>query len=121
MGVKIAGVDGNLITAVFSGKLLHAELSAIQKEAGEIIRGLGKARILVISEQFDGWEKEGDWGDVSFQCENDPFIDKIAIVGDKKWEGLAVIFAGKGVRRPAIEFFPTEELAKARLWLAAGS
>lgn len=121
MGAQVTGVDGNVITAVISGKLLHADLSAIQKEATAIIRGLGKASILVIAEQFEGWEKGGDWGDVSFQCENDPFIDKIAIVGDKQWEGLAVIFAGKGVRRPAIEFFPTAELARARLWLTSGN
>lgn len=120
MGAQVTGVEGNVITAVLSGTLLQAELSVIQKEAAAIIRGLGKARILVIADQFAGWEKGGDWGDVSFQCENDAFIDKIALVGDKKWEGLAVIFAGKGVRRPAIEFFPKTELERARLWLASG-
>ena len=121
MSARIAGVDGNVITVALDGKLVLADLAAVQTEASELIRRLGSVRVLVVAEQFAGWDKEGDWGDVSFQCENDAFIDKIALVADRKWEGLAVIFAGKGVRRPAIEFFPTAELAKARLWLTSGN
>ncbi len=117
MGAKIAGVDGSVITVALEGQLSRAELSAVQSGAAEVIRQRGNVSILVLAAQFAGWEKEGDWGDISFQIENDPFIGKIAIVADRKWEGLALIFACQGIRRPAVEFFPTGDLAKARLWL----
>ena len=47
----------------------------------------------------------------------DKLIEKIAIVGEKKWEELAMIFTGKGVRPIPIEFFTPAELPKARVWL----
>lgn len=118
MSAQISGVEGSLVTVVLSGKLSRSQLIQVQEEAAEVIRQFGKLCILVRAEQFAGWEKEGDWGDLTFQYENDPFIEKIAIVADEKWEGLALIFAGRGLRRPAIEFFPTSELKRARLWVS---
>jgi len=116
MSAHISGVEGSLVTVVLGGKLSRAELTTVQEETAGVIQELGKVCILVRAEQFAGWEKEGDWGDLSFQYENDPFIERIAIVADEKWEGLALIFAGRGLRRPAIEFFPSSELTRARLW-----
>ncbi len=118
MGAMITGLENDVITIVLDGKLSRAALSKVQSEGAELIRQHGKVSLLVLATLFTGWEREGDWGDVSFQSENDPFISKIAIVADKKWEGLALIFAGQGVRRPAIEFFAANELEKARWWLA---
>ena len=46
-------------------------------------------------------------------------MDKIAIVGDQKWEDMALLFTGKGIRRVPIEYFPPADLVKARTWLAA--
>jgi hypothetical protein len=31
------------------------------------------------------------------QERNDPYIEKMAIVGDKRWEDLALMFAAKGL------------------------
>jgi hypothetical protein len=55
------------------------------------IRRQGKVRFLIIADGFQGWEKDGDWGDLSFQIKNDPHIEKMAIVGEKKWEDLALV------------------------------
>jgi hypothetical protein len=74
-------------------------------------------RLLVLTDDFQGWEQAGDWGDLSFMLQNDPFMEKMAIVGDKKWQDLAVIFAGKGFRHCLVEYFPPEEAAKAQAWL----
>jgi hypothetical protein len=42
--------------------------------------------VLVIVENFKGWERGADWGDRDFFVEHDHQIEKIAIVGDPKWE-----------------------------------
>jgi hypothetical protein len=73
----------------------------------------------LLVENFAGIDKAGNWGDVSFQARNDPFIEKIAIVGEKKWEDVTLLFSGKGIRRVPIEYFPPADLAKARAWLKA--
>ena len=119
MSVQILNAADGLMTVRFAGKLSRPELVKAQSEAAEILRQQGKMRVLVLTDTFAGWEKEGDWGDLSFQSENDQHMEKIAIVGDKKWELLIILFAGKGFRRSPVEFFPTSELAKARAWLAA--
>lgn len=42
----------------------------------------------------------------------------MAIVGDKKWEDLALIFTAKGLRKFPIEYFEPAQIAHARAWLA---
>ena len=119
MSIEIVDVADGVLTFKVTGRLIQAEFAAAQKRAGEIIRQQGKVRFLVLVENFAGTEKGGDWGDVSFQADYDPFIEKIAIVGDKQWEGVALLFTSKGIRRVAIEYFQPADLVKAKAWLAA--
>jgi hypothetical protein len=119
MSAEIIDNTGGIVTAKITGKLTHPELVALQKSATDILRQRGKARLLVVAENFQGWEKGGDWGDLSFQMENDTHIEKMAIVGEKKWEDLALVFAAKGLRKFPIEYFQPADLAKARAWLTA--
>ena len=94
-----------------------AELKAAQKEAEEVIKKEGHLRILVVLENFAGWEKAKGWGDVSFPERNDPYIKKIAIVGDTEWRDLVYAFTGKGLRIVPIEYFGANQEDAARLWL----
>ncbi len=117
MGTEIVNVANGIITLKVSGKLTHPELTAIQKRAEEILNEHGKMNTLIVLDAFEGWEKEGDWGDLSFLLKNDKFMERMAIVGDKKWEDLALVFAGKGFRDCVVEYFPTQEAAEAQAWL----
>lgn len=112
----ITDTSNRIITMKVTGKLKYADLAAAQKSAAQTIKKIGKVKILVITENFQGWEK-GKWGDVSFSSENDANIEKIAIVCEKQWEELAQLFVAKGVRRVQIEFFPPDQLEMARAWL----
>jgi len=51
------------------------------------------------------------------QKQHDPYIEKIAIVGTRQWEELALVFVGKGIRQVAIESFQPADLVPARAWL----
>lgn len=119
MSAEIQDATGGILTVRITGKLSQPELRAVQKSAAEILQRQGRMRILVLAEGFQGWERGGDWGDLSFQVGSDPFIERMAIVGEKKWEDLAVLFAAKGLRQFPVEYFPPAELAQARAWLAA--
>jgi hypothetical protein len=121
MSAELLGLLEGVLTVRISGKLTQPELAQVQTAAAKIIDSQGKGRFLIIVDDFQGTEKEGDWGDVSFQVRYDPMIEKIAIVGEKKWEDLALMFTAKGVRRVAIEYFQSTEMAKARAWLAVPS
>jgi hypothetical protein len=73
--------------------------------------------VLVLAEFFSGWGKEGDWGDLKFMYEYDPYIEKIAIVGDAKWRDLSYAFTARGLRPIPIEYFEADQEAAARRWL----
>lgn len=118
MGAEILNVSGGVLTLKVSGKLTQAELITAQKAAGEILRKQGKLRILVLTENFAGWERGAGWGDFSFQTEYDGSIERMAIVGERKWEDLALMFTAEGLRKFPIEYFATARLAGARAWLA---
>ena len=117
MTAEIASVDNGTITVRVSARLTQAELAAVQKEASQIIERLGRVRILVLAEHFQGWEKGGQWNDFSFQEAHDQHIERMAIVGDEQWRDLALLFASQGLRSFPIEFFPPQRLAEARAWL----
>ena len=117
MSIQVSGVSEGILTLQVSGMLSQSELTQMQQTAADSIRAQGKVRILVLAGDFAGWESGGEWNDFSFQEEFDPCIEKMAIVGDKRWEDLALIFVAKGLRSFPIEYFAANEQAQALAWL----
>jgi len=108
---------GNLGVFRVSGKLSKIELDRAQGECEAMIQKLGHIKILVIMENFTGWERSEGWEDLSFAEQNDPYIKKIAIVGDAKWRDLSYAFTAKWLRPMPIEYFESDQEAAARRWL----
>jgi hypothetical protein len=119
MAAEILDHADGLVTLKISGRLAESELSAVQAATTTAIRNGGKWRVLVLTEKFLGWEPGGEWSDFSLQAEADAGIEKMAIVGERRWEGLALLFAAKGLRPFPIEFFEPTQLSEARAWLTA--
>ncbi len=119
MRAEIPGAGEGVLTIKITGKLRQSELAAAQKNAAEILRKRGDSRVLILAEKFEGWEKGGDWGDLSAQTQLDEQIERIAIVGEKRWEDVALLFTGKGIRKVEIEYFAPMEVSRARSWLSS--
>lgn len=117
MSAQIISSENGILTVKVSGKLTQPELASVQDEAGKLLAKQQKMGILVIGENFQGWEKSGRWGDLSFQVDNDQYISGMALVGEKKWEDLVLLFTAKGLRKFPIEYFPQHDEAKALAWL----
>jgi hypothetical protein len=118
MACKIVEMSGGLFVAKVSGTLKKTEVDQMQKAAIKFMETGGKVRLLIIAEEFKGWESKADWGDVSFQMKYDGQIEKIAVVCEKRWEDLVAAFLGQGVRPVDIRHFQPAELATARTWIA---
>jgi hypothetical protein len=100
-----------------SGVLKRDEFAAAQAGlAGQIDAG-AKPRVLVLGENLEGWERGADWNDLDFLLSHSRAIARIAIVANPRWEAHALAFAGAGVRRAPVRFFPPNEAAQARAWL----
>ena len=72
----------------------------MQAAALETVRRCGKISALLILDNFQGWKREGGWGDVSFLIEHDIEIVKIAVVGDEQWRILSTRFSPKAFAKP---------------------
>jgi hypothetical protein len=116
MSAEILNNQGDTLVFKITGKLAQSEFAAAQKDAAEILQKGGTKHLLILAENFEGWGK-GNWGDLSDQITMEPHIDRMAIVGEEKWRSLALLFAGKGIRRVPIEYFAPAELAQAQAWL----
>jgi hypothetical protein len=56
------------------GELKKSELHQIQTLAIGVIKQWGKIRFLLILEDFQGWERGENWGDITFAVEHDNYI-----------------------------------------------
>lgn len=118
MSIEILSNSGGILVARISGLFTQPESAALQTAATEAIHRHGRVRMLVTTEDFQGWRQGDDWSDVSFM-ENDPYIQKMAIVGDKQWEEQALVFSASMVRQFPIRYFLPHEIELAKAWLAA--
>jgi hypothetical protein len=117
MSASIETAFDGLLTIRVSGKLTQPDWAELQKQAGNFINQQKRIRILVIAENFEGWQRGGDWGDLAFQAKYDKQIERMAIVGEKKWEDLSLLFTAQGFRPFPIEYFQPAELRRALTWL----
>ena len=111
----IDSIDGIIVQEI-SNRMSPSELADCQAEVLRLLRETGGGSILCLCEDFEGFTN-GDWSDLSFQREADPLIRKMAIVGDKETEEMALIFAAKGRRPFPIEYFTTGHLRESHAWL----
>jgi SpoIIAA-like len=116
--LQIQYQPGDIYVLRISGILKRSEFAAEQNALARTIDIGSKPRLLVILENFEGWERGADWNDLDFLISHGGKIHKIAVVAEPRWETLALAFAGAGVRRAPVKFFPPNELEQARSWLA---
>lgn len=117
MSAEVTGISDGIVTLRISDRLMQADMVTAQERTGQIIREQGPVRILVIAENFAGWQSGGEWNDFSFQDAYDAHIERMAIVADPRWRDLALLFTAKGLRSFPIEFFTPVQMADARAWL----
>jgi hypothetical protein len=117
MSIAITKESDDLFVVNIQGIYTYDDQKEIEKYSDGNVGADQKVKILVLAEQFSGWGKEGDWGDLTFMYENDHHIEKIAVVGDVKWKDQFLMFLGAGRRQAAVEFFLPNELEDARDWI----
>ena len=117
MACEIIRTDGAVLYAKISGIMRIADLQSLQSAGMGILKQGIKARLLVTLENFQGWEKGADWGDIGFQISHGKDIEKMAFVGDAKWKDDVFAFVGKGLRSTQIEFFSPSALKEADSWI----
>ena len=120
MPIKWEQESADMVAARKSGKLVHSEMKECQAAISPIIQSHGNMRLLVVLENFSGWEGNKGWDDTSFPDANDEHLARFACVGDEKWRDQMLMFVLAGLRPVDIRYFPPDQEATARKWLAEG-
>ncbi|SRR6266404_5199227 len=117
MGLTIQQEKGDVHVLQITGMLTKKEFDELRANTAKKLGLFDRVKLLVIAEDFSGWEPGADWGDSSFW--HGWKITKIAIVADPAWKGKFLAFTVAGMRRASVEFFPTGQTEEARAWLDA--
>jgi hypothetical protein len=107
-----------LLVLRVGGELKKSELDVVQSDFVQKIAGTGTVKLLVLLKNFTGWERGTDWGDTDFFFSHRNDFEKIAVVGNPRWEAQVPAFTGAGLRKGPVKFFTETSESDARAWLA---
>jgi hypothetical protein len=98
------------------GKLEHKDYEVMTPVLERIVKQAKKRglNVLVDMRDFEGWSARAALDDMKLGLKLRNSFDKMAVVGDKKWEELAVEFAS-GFTKGKLKFF--KNIDKAIKWL----
>jgi len=119
MPVAMHHESGNIYRLEISGLLRRADFGQCEAELSSELNRVGSAKLLFVLTQFEGWEQHADWNNLNFYVKHGDAIERIAIVGDPRWRELTMMFASADLRKAPVEFFPADDMARARAWLSA--
>ena len=115
--VDLVAEDGVLeVTA--SGKLTKEFYEAFVPAVDEAIKERGKIRILFVMHDFHGWTAGALWEDIKFDLKHWKNIERLAIVGESKWEKGMAAFC-KPFTTAKVKYFERDRIDEARVWIVA--
>ena len=114
--IELKTDTSNVLGVKLSGKLTKEDYEHFVPEVESLIKQHGKIRILLQMHDFHGWSVGALWEDIKFDMKHFGDIEKLAIVGESKWqEGMAKFC--KPFTKAKIEYFGHTDEAKAKTWL----
>lgn len=118
MAIKVEEKDGGKVLEVrVTGKLVHEDYEQFVPEFDRLIKQHGKIRLLFEMVDFHGWEPQAAWDDLKLGVKHFSDIDRIAMVGDKRWEEWMARFC-QPFTMAKVRYFEHDQAAAARDWLA---
>jgi hypothetical protein len=99
-----------------NGMLTKSDYEYFIPEVDRLIQQHGALQVLFDMTDFHGWEASAMWEDIKFGIEHFADIDRLAIVGENKWQH-AMATLSKPFTKAAIHYFDHTNATGARQWL----
>ena len=108
--------DGKILEVQASGRLSNEDYRQFVPAFERLTKQHGKINVLFEMVDFHGWEAAALWDDLKFNLTHLSQIERLAMVGNKKWEqGMANFCAP--FTHADVRFFDPTQFADARDWL----
>ena len=111
-------VAGKLLTIHASGKLAKEDYEEFTPRVERLIKEHSKIRVLFDMEDFHGWTCGALWEDIKFDLKHFRHIERLAMVGDKKWEKWMANFC-RPFTMAEIQYYDRGQADEARAWIEA--
>ncbi|WDQ18546.1 STAS/SEC14 domain-containing protein [Rhodopirellula sp. P2] len=109
----------NMIEIQASGLLTTEDYETFLPRVEKAIEEHGKLNLMFVMEHVDGWEVGAFWEDLKFGFKHHGELNRIAIVGDKKWE-IAMAKIGQYFTSAEVKFFSVSDQHHAIDWFRVG-
>ncbi len=110
---------GKILVIKVTGKLTKADYEAFVPTVDRLIKQHGKVRMLVQMHDFHGWSMGALWEDIKFDVKHFTHIERLALVGDRKWEATMAVFC-KPFTTAKIRYFDEAQADEAFAWIHEG-
>jgi acyl-CoA-binding protein len=114
---QLSALPQHTVGFKLSGKLHDEDYKQFVPLVDQAIARDGKVRLLAQFHDFHGWDMHALWDDVKFATTHCTKIERIALVGDKKWEKWMAAVC-KPFTKAKLRYFDASEVEAARAWLA---
>jgi len=111
--------DGKVLEIYASGKLSQQDYRQFLPEVERLIKQHGKINILFEMSQFHGWEPGALWLDIKFDFKHFADINRLAIIGESKWQEWMATFC-RPFTSATIRYFDHADSEAGRLWVQNG-
>lgn len=120
MAVELREEEGRVLVVKLSGKLTAQDYEHFVPEVERLIRQHGKVRMVISMHDFHGWTLGALWEDVKFDWKHFTDIERLALVGERKWEAGMAAFC-KPFTRAAVRYFDAANSDEAFAWVREGA
>ena len=101
-----------------TGKLTKEDYLQFLPEVERLIKQQGKIRLVFEMNDFHGWDAGALWEDIKFDVKHFSDIERLAMIGEKKWEQWMAEFC-KPFTTARIRYFDHSESSEAQSWIAS--
>ncbi|QDU57649.1 SpoIIAA family protein [Aeoliella mucimassa] len=109
---------GKILHVKATGKLTKEDYETFVPAIEQQIKEHGKLRVLFEMHDFHGWTAGALWEDVKFDFAHWSDVERLAIVGESKWEEGMSVFC-KPFTGAKIKYFDQTDLDKAHAWIVS--
>ena len=110
--------EDSIVDVTISGKLTKQDYEQFVPELENLIQKHGKMRMLCRLSDFHGWHMGAMWEDLKFDVKHFRDIDRLAIVGENKWQEWISKFSS-AFTGAAMKYFSHDQADEAEAWIHA--
>ena len=116
--IRVNASQDNILSINVSNKLTKGDLDDLVPLLKEKVAESDHPHLLMILEDFNGWKNaETFWKDLKLDNKYIGSFDRIAVVGEKKWQKWGTKLVNP-ITKEELKYFPIDQLDNAWEWIS---